>query len=117
MWRIRDALEVTMFVLDHYKSEMPEPCQKRTVDQNAKKVRPVVVVAEFQPVQFVQQRRLEQWAPISVVPTPKLEPVDPGPIKWRAKDFAKADRIRDELAAKGIVLEDGPEGTSWRRAG
>jgi cysteinyl-tRNA synthetase len=35
----------------------------------------------------------------------------------KAKDFATADRIRDELAAEGVLLEDGPKGTSWRRVG
>lgn len=30
------------------------------------------------------------------------------------KDFQEADRLRDELLKKGVLLEDGPEGTTWR---
>jgi cysteinyl-tRNA synthetase len=33
------------------------------------------------------------------------------------RDFAEADRLRDELIQGGILIEDGPEGTRWRRAG
>jgi cysteinyl-tRNA synthetase len=34
----------------------------------------------------------------------------------KAKNWAEADRIRDELKAQGIILEDGAGGTTWKRA-
>jgi cysteinyl-tRNA synthetase len=33
----------------------------------------------------------------------------------KARNFAESDRIRDELVGRGILLEDGPGGTRWRR--
>jgi len=33
----------------------------------------------------------------------------------KARDFARADAIRDELAEQGIILEDGTIGTTWKR--
>ncbi len=51
-------------------------------------------------------------------------PVDPAEIDRlieerqaarRRRDFAAGDRIRDDLASRGIILEDGPGGTRWKR--
>ena len=33
------------------------------------------------------------------------------------KDYGRADAIREELTARGVVLEDSSEGTRWRREG
>ena len=52
---------------------------------------------------------------------PRLEPAIRQRIEARAaakkaRDFALADRIRDELAAMGVELKDSPQGTTWVKA-
>ena len=32
----------------------------------------------------------------------------------KSKNFSESDRIRDDLLQKGVVIEDGPDGTEWR---
>jgi cysteinyl-tRNA synthetase len=42
--------------------------------------------------------------------------VDEREAARKRKDFKSADRIRDELKAKGVILEDTPTGIRWKRA-
>jgi cysteinyl-tRNA synthetase len=35
-------------------------------------------------------------------------------VAREGKDFATSDQIRDSLLGQGVVLEDGPDGTTWR---
>ena len=46
----------------------------------------------------------------------KVALIDQRAAAKRAKNFAEADRIRQDLLAQGVVLKDGPTGTTWEVA-
>jgi cysteinyl-tRNA synthetase len=58
------------------------------------------------------------WRPASlVIDEPKIKSlVDARIAARKAKNFAESDRIRDELAAMGVVLKDSKDGTTWEIA-
>jgi cysteinyl-tRNA synthetase len=59
-------------------------------------------------------RAAEEAAPL--VPVEDIERVIDARLQAkRQRDFATADRLRDELAERGVLLEDVPGGTRWKR--
>jgi cysteinyl-tRNA synthetase len=62
------------------------------------------------------QRDPDDWARGDASDAERIDALVAARVAARkAKDFAEADRIRKELAAEGIEIMDGPDGSTWRR--
>jgi cysteinyl-tRNA synthetase len=62
------------------------------------------------------QRDPEDWARGDATDAQRIDALVAARVAARtAKNFAEADRIRKELAAEGIEIMDGPDGSTWRR--
>ena len=62
------------------------------------------------------QRDPDEWARGDASDADRIDGLVAGRVAARqAKDFAEADRIRKALAAEGIEIMDGPNGSTWRR--
>ncbi len=64
--------------------------------------------------EFVASKRKSGAADLEINEEEILELMDQRAQARKQKRFADADKIRDDLLAKGIVLEDGPKGTVWK---
>ncbi|PQV82424.1 cysteine--tRNA ligase [Cronobacter sakazakii] len=76
-----------------------------------RKLAAVLGLLEQEPEQFLQsgaQTNDDEVAEIEALIVKRLE-------ARKAKDWAAADAARDRLNEMGIILEDGPQGTTWRR--
>jgi cysteinyl-tRNA synthetase len=79
-------------------------------------VGPAVGLVETAPADYVEARRRTGQEKTGLTSEEIETAIQARKDARTRKDFKEADRIRDDLKERGILLEDGPGGTTWKSA-
>ena len=74
----------------------------------------VLGILTIDPIAYFQQKQDEGMKDIALSEEEILKYIEERKAARANKDWKRADEIRDELINKGIILEDTPQGTSWK---
>jgi cysteinyl-tRNA synthetase len=99
------------------KKKVPQPeLLEQVREEMADGARNVLGLLNEEPEQFLDELRRRRAAALGLDVEDIERRIRSRDEARKTKDFAAADEIRDELAAQGILLEDGPAGTDWKVA-
>ena len=73
----------------------------------------ILGLLEEEPEKYLREKSLKALEKIGLREENILAAIEKRTQARKNKDWEEADRIRDELAEKGIILRDGPDGTTW----
>ncbi|CAM0953010.1 unnamed protein product [Alopecurus aequalis] len=84
------------------------------LEEEMRRVLSVLGLMPWSYQEALQQLREKALQRASVTEEQVLRKIQERTAARKAKEYARSDEIRDELAALGIALMDGPDGTAWR---
>mgnify|MGYP006284434161 CR=1 FL=1 len=89
----------------------------RAIRAQIRRIGGILGLAQLDPAAYFEKRREQNLAGGELDAAEIDRLVRERSEARRARDFARADAIRDQLAARNIVLEDRPDGTVWKVGG
>jgi cysteinyl-tRNA synthetase len=113
---VAELLTLANRLLDQPKSA-PKDVRRRTlesIDHGLRNTSAVLGVLAEDPAAYLLRRRTRLCASRGIDPSAVDRRLADRDLARRSKDFARADAIRQELAAGGVELMDGAAGTTWR---